>query len=400
MEEDLKQAVKIAQSYILLLLEENIRSEQLVKINNLFQNCPVEVAEIPKNQTILPKCTQAAGLAIKDKIIIDARQVRNTNLTLEYEKDELVATIIHEYAHKIRSLNNNYGHNFEEGFANIFAELCINNAKLKNNKKQEPFSSLQTSYDYRKYESEVRALLYILKQHHLDKQMIMEYITGEDLKFKNICEQILGAEFASYFAMVSSRNNENSESLLISLIAEYIKKYGLDIKSYWNGKEGLENNLYVKGSSILAKAVVAAGIGALAPEQQEYYKYFAYSATETTKEEQVDAESYIANIRTTIINKYSLKGKNQAEIYDTILDLCSDYNLYQSQDNKDAQAFIKEMRNMFPQIEDFKQKFIMLRRLGKDIKVFENIDLNNPTYEEIYYNINSLVDSLESNITR
>ena len=47
----------------------------------------------------------------------------------------------------------------EESFASIFAEVCINNARKDN----EQFEMLN-SVKYQRYESEVRGLLYVLKQ--------------------------------------------------------------------------------------------------------------------------------------------------------------------------------------------------------------------------------------------
>lgn len=400
MEEKLKQAVNIAQKYILLLLNNYLTPEQLFQINELFKNCSVEFQEIPKETSLFKPCGKVAGLATNDRIIIDSKKLKYTNLAIDIERDNLVGTIIHEYAHKIRRLNNNYGEMLEESFATIFAELCINNAKLNDKSLNQEAFTMATSYEYQKYESEVRALLYILKQHNLDKQMIIEYITNQDNKFKNVCEQILGFEFSTYFNTISNKNNQNSEQLLINLLSKYIRKNGIDLKSYWDNGQNLENNLYVIGSKTLSKAVVEAGIESLSEDQKEYYKPCQYWAEYYEKEEKLDNEVYFANIRATIEKRYSIVGKTKEEIYDTILDLCSDYIFYKSKDDKDSKTFINEIERMFPEIEDFKAKFIMLRRIGKDSEVLENIDITNPTYIEIYNNINFLVDKLKNNISR
>lgn len=400
MEEKLKQAVNIAQNQILLLLNNYLTPEQIFQIKELFKNCPVEYQEISKESSMFTKCKNVAGLATKDKIIINIKSIKYTDLSIAIERDNLVGTIIHEYAHKIRSLNNNYGEMLEESFASIFAELCINNAKLKDKSLEQEAFTMINSYNYQKYESEVRAILYILKQHNLDKQMIVEYITNQDSKVKSIGEQILGPEFSSYFKVISSRDNQNSEALLINLIAKYIKEHGLNLKSYWENDQSLENNLYAKGSKTLSKAVVKAGIDSLFEEQKEYYKICQYVADYQKKEEKLDNEAYLDNIRNTIINKYNIKGKTKEEIYDIIVNLCSDYILFKNRDDKDSKTFINELEKMFPKIEDFKTKFIRLRRVGKDREVLENIDINNLTYNEIYDKINLLVDSLENNISR
>ena len=59
----------------------------------------------------------------------------------------------------------------EESFASIFAEVCINNARKDN----EQFEMLN-SVKYQRYESEVRGLLYVLKQNNIDLSDAVEWI--------------------------------------------------------------------------------------------------------------------------------------------------------------------------------------------------------------------------------
>ena len=79
----------------------------------------------------LPNQQKFGGIAEKDKIVIGLSDVDKVSINNEYELNKLLETIIHEYVHKIRSLKNQYGEMLEESFASIFAEICINNARLK-----------------------------------------------------------------------------------------------------------------------------------------------------------------------------------------------------------------------------------------------------------------------------
>lgn len=166
---------------------------------------------------------------------------------------------------------------FEESFASIFAEICINNARLISSNKNniEPFEMLN-SVNYQKYESQVRALLYILKQNNLDKQLIAEYIAGSQDKFKQKCIEIFGYDFNNYFNVVSSRDNKDSEHILIEIITKYIKEKGLNISNYWKDNSNLtQDNLYFKGSPSLAKAVVNSGSENFSSEELESYKHLS-----------------------------------------------------------------------------------------------------------------------------
>ena len=136
-----------------------------------------------------------------------------------------------------------------------------------------------TSVNYQKYESQVRALLYILKQNGLDHKIIAEYIAGNQENFKQVCVQIFGENFNNYFNSISSRDNEKTEQMVIELITNYIKGNGLNISNYWgnNSNQLAQDNLYFKGSPTLSRAVVNCGIESFKPEEQNFYKYFESS---------------------------------------------------------------------------------------------------------------------------
>ena len=371
-------------------------SDEISNVELLFQSCPVVVQQLSIENNEFAKSTKVGGIAEKDKIVIGLSDVDKVNINNEYELNKLLGTIIHEYAHKIRSLKNQYGEMLEESFASIFAEICINNARLKlsnNEENKEPFEML-TSVNYQKYESQVRALLYILKQNGLDHKIIAEYIAGNQENFKQVCVRIFGENFNNYFNSINSRDNEKTEQMVIELITNYIKQNGLNISNYWeNNNQLTKDNMYFKGSPTLTRAVVNCGIESFKPEDQEFYKYFESSVKIANDNDSFISQEKIDRIRQFIKTKFSLKGKSLEEIYDTIIDLCSTYIQHQSKDNEESKIFIEEITKFVPDIDSFKAKFVSLRVSGKDKGIFDNLDLNNLSYADILSNMNRLLQS-------
>lgn len=285
----------------------------------------------------------------------------------------------------------------EESFASIFAEICINNARLKlsdNQENKESFEMLD-SVDYQKYESQIRAILYVLKQNGLDYNLIAEYIAGNQEKFKQSCVQIFGEDFNNYFNSINSRDNDRTEQMIIELIANYIKQNGLNISNYWknNSNQLTQDNLYFKGSPTLSRAVVNCGIESFKPEEQEFYKYFESSVKVSNDNDSFISQEKVDRIRQFIKTKYSLKDKSVDEIYDTIIDLCSAYIQYQNRDDEESKIFITEIKKIIPDIESFKTKFISLRVSGQDKNIFDNLDLANITYSDVMINMNKLLQT-------
>lgn len=120
-------------------------------------------------------------------------------MSTQRELENLLGTIIHEYAHQFRQVDLQYGNLFEEASASIFAEMCINYSKVKNNEQNNELFNMLTSVDYRKAESQVRGILYVLKQKNMDISMMTEYILGDENRFKQVCIQMFGNSFDNYF---------------------------------------------------------------------------------------------------------------------------------------------------------------------------------------------------------
>ena len=396
-QEKLNSIVKLAQSYILLFLKEHINLVQLSNIESLFNSCPVVIEQLETETNEFGNTSNIGGVAQKDKIIINLTDFKKININNEMELNKLLGTIIHEYAHKIRAINNQYGEMLEESFASIFAEVCINNARLKlnDNKKNQEVFEMQDSVNYQKYESQVRGLLYILKQKGLDKQLIAEYIIGNQEQFKQTCIKLFGNTFSDYFNSISSKNNELSEEMLINIITQYISQNGLNISDYWNKNANklTQDNLYFRGSPTLSRAVVNCGIENFKPEEQEFYKYFESSVKIANDNDSFISQEKGDRIKQFIETKYSLKDKSIDEIYDTIIDLCSSYIQHQNKNDEESKIFIEEIAKMIPDIDSFKTKFVNLRVAGLDKNIFDTLDLNNPTYNDVFSSMNKLLQS-------
>lgn len=390
--EKLNKAVKLAQSYILLLLKEYLSSEPLLSIEKLFEKCPIVVEKIDTETNAFGKTTKVDGLAQNDKVIINLVDIEKINMNNEIELNELIGIIIHEYAHKIIALNNRYGEMLEETFATLFAEVCINNARLKlNNDKNIELFEMRNSVGYQKYESQLRALLYILKQKDLDIKMIVEYVAGNQEKFIQVCSQLFGNEFNNYFSSITSRNNQDSEQILIT---QYIKRNGLNIRDYWkkDSNQLTSDHLYFHGSATLSRAVVNTRSEIFKPEEQEFYKMFEYSVKVANENESFIDQEKIDRIKQFIRTKFSLSGKSIEEIYDTIIDLCSTYIQCKNKEDEESKIFIEEITKEIPNIDNFKNNFVNLRISGQDKKIFDNLDLDNITYSDIAFNMNRLLN--------
>lgn len=151
----LETIVKLAQSKIITFLSDYTNENIINKVKEVFDKNPVILGNIEKHVSEFGKTTTIGGLASESDITIPKKDVMSVSLDEEYEVDRMLGTIIHEYAHQFRKMNSQYGNMFEESFATIFAETCVNYSKMKNietHPQSERFQ-MQTSVEYTKAES-------------------------------------------------------------------------------------------------------------------------------------------------------------------------------------------------------------------------------------------------------
>lgn len=344
----------------------------------------------------------AVGGYASDEGLFLPNSVFSYDKDAEFARDVTIGLIIHEYAHKLRGINSQYGYMFEEGFVTIFAESCMIHSELKKQqakgeKLKQPAVYNNTSWKYNKAESQVRSILYVLNQHGLDMRLIGEYIFGNQNIFKQKCVEIFGSDFATYFDLANSRNDQyynnyenseqNSEIMLINLISNYINQKGLNLSNYWD-----ENHIvqYNRLAETLCKGVARAEITSVKEEDKEAYGLFVSSANRLNKEAEEVIGDRIDRIKRVVESKYSLSGKTKEEIYNTIEDLCSEYIQRRNSDKKENQIFIEELKKLIPNLEDFAKSFIELRHFIISPTSLDGIDISNGIN---YHQIVSVVSS-------
>ena len=99
----------------------------------------------------------------------------------------------------------------------------------------------------------------------------------------------------------------------------------------------------------------------------------------------------VSRVRDYIEKNFSLNGKSPAEIYDTVLELCSAYIQHKNKDSEESKIFIQEIQRIIPDIDDFKTKFVNLRVAGLDKSIFENMNLESITYDDITLSMNKIL---------
>lgn len=220
----LKETVLDAQKKMLTLLTKHFDKEKSALAQTVFEKYIV---------TIKTKEEQDEE---KKKIYIPIEDIKKA---LEKEdREKLMAMIIGQYVHAFRKEHASYGGALEEVLAVIFAEMCINYSKIVEKIDEKAFFTMSAPRQYENEESQVKALLYILKQKRLDTRLIVEYIFGDQNIFEQKCEEVFGKEFKTIYHAITSlhsshRDKENLEKECIGLLATYIKNNEVNLKDYW-----------------------------------------------------------------------------------------------------------------------------------------------------------------------
>lgn len=400
--EKLSKVVNLAQEKIITLLSDYSNNSSIEKVKSVFLNCPIELESIDEIKNEFNKSNQVGGYATRDKIVISRKDVEKFDLNTQQELDNMLGTIIHEYAHKFRQVDSEYGNMFEEASATIFAEMCVNYSKIKNNEPNNELFNMLTSVDYQKAESQVRAILYALKQRNMDISMMTEYILGDEERFKQICTQIFGSSFDDYFNKANNISKEQqymnvSEDSIIQIMTDYIKNNQISLKDYWSTNKNIvsSNNLYFSGSSVLAQSVVNAGIQNIREDEKDLYKYFEYDVKVNREQSEFISDEKRTRIRNKINQDINLSGKSKEEIYDRLIDLCSDYIQHKSKDDEESKIYLDELNKIVPNIDQFSENFKRLRVSRLDNSLLDNMDLSNISYKDISLKMDSLISSIE-----
>lgn len=391
----LNTVVRMAQERVITLLTDIHNEQAIAKARAVFSNYPVvlENIEIQKNE--FGKTTQVGGYATSDRIVISQNDIRRIDLNTPYELDKILGTIIHEYAHKFRT---SYGNLFEEASASIFAEMCINYSKVKNNEQSNELFNMVTSVDYQKAESQVRGILYVLKQKNMDIGMMVEYILGDENRFKQLCGQIFGSSFDTYFSQANSTSisqqfTNESEKLITQILTDYIKNNQISYKDYWSSGKNIASptNLYFSGSPVLVQSVVNAGIDVIREDEKDLYRTFEYTSRVNREHSQFIEDEKRTRIRNKLEQSFNLSGKSSDDIYDSLVDICSTYIQHKSSDSEESIIYVEELKKLIPNIEEFADTFKQLRVARVDSTILDNMDLSSISYSQIYDKMVSLM---------
>lgn len=402
----LNTVVRVAQEKVITLLTDLHNEQAIAKAKMVFANCPIVLENIDSQKNEFNKSTQVGGYATAEKIVINQHDIQSCNLDIEQELDKILGTIIHEYAHKFRQVDFQYGNMFEEASASIFAEMCVNYSKVKNNDPKNTLFNMLTSVDYQRAESQVRGILYALKQRNMDISMMTEYILGDESRFKQVCTEIFGNSFENYFNQAtnipqSQQHTSMSEELLTQMLTEYMKTNQVSLKDYWASNKGIASptNLYFHGSPTLCKSVVNAGKEIVRDDEKELFSYFEYSVKVNQEQTQFVEDEKRTRIKNKINQDYGLSGKSKDDIYDTLVDLCSSYIQHKSRDDEESVFFLEELKKVIPNIDEFADTFIQLRIARLDSTVLDNIDLSNISYNQIFSQMSSLLPKPQNEST-
>lgn len=391
----LNTVVRMAQEKIITLLTDIHNEQAIAKARAVFSNYPVvlENIEIQKNE--FGKTTQVGGYATSDRIVINQNDIQSIDLNTPYELDKILGTIIHEYAHKFRT---SYGNLFEEASASIFAEMCINYSKVKNNEQSKELFNMGTSVDYQKAESQVRGILYVLKQKNMDIGMMVEYILGDENRFKQVCGQIFGSSFDTYFTQANSTSisqqfTNESEKIITQILTDYIKNNQISYKDYWSSGKNIASptNLYFSGSPVLVQSVVNVGIDAIREDEKDLYRTFEYTSRVNREHSQFIEDEKRTRIRNKLEQSFNLSGKSSDDIYDSLVDICSTYIQHKSSDSEESIIYVEELKKLIPNIEEFSDTFKQLRVARLDSTILDNMDLSSISYSQIYDKMVSLM---------
>lgn len=391
----LNTVVRMAQEKIITLLTDIHNEQAVAKARAVFSNYPIVLENIEVQKNEFGKTTQVGGYATSDRIVINQNDIQSIDLNTPYELDKILGTIIHKYAHKFRT---SYGNLFEEASASIFAEMCINYSKVKNNEQSNELFNMVTSVDYQKAESQVRGILYVLKQKNMDIGMMVEYILGDENRFKQVCGQIFGSSFDTYFTQANSTSisqqfTNESEKIITQILTDYIKNNQISYKDYWSSGKNIASptNLYFSGSPVLVQSVVNAGIDAIREDEKDLYRTFEYTSRVNREHSQFIEDEKRTRIRNKLEQSFNLSGKSSDDIYDSLVDICSTYIQHKSSDSEESIIYVEELKKLIPNIEEFSDTFKQLRVARLDSTILDNMDLSSISYSQIYDKMVSLM---------
>lgn len=179
---DLFKIVYLAQRMIKEFLKDvytKVPEDKLEAVDITFNRTNIVFNKLPENQNL--------EVDIKNKTMTISERRR-------HNQGKLLGYVLHGYAHCFSNRDSKTDENFnevlEEGNADIFTDLVVNNYLKKH-----PFENLGFHLDkdysmesaYLEENSIIRTRMYVLEKLKIDKKMLLEYLLGDKEKYiKNI----------------------------------------------------------------------------------------------------------------------------------------------------------------------------------------------------------------------
>lgn len=365
--EQRQNAIEAAQKIIIDFVRDNYGEEKVAYVIELFKSCKIVVddEEIAKfNYTDnVTGCRKTSAAFVKDGTMYIPSEMATFSPTDEWGTESKLCTLIHEYGHLLRGKDKNAAM-FEEGFVTVFAEACMISAKLKYHQKDNKDAKKEavynsTSWEYKKSESQIRAILYILNQEGKDISAMGRFILGNREEFKKECISVFGEGFAKYYDVVTNWDTDayynsydekenNSEEILVNLIKDYIIRKGLNIKDYWDNNKLIWKN---EGSPTLEAAIVLAGKEYFKDSPKEY-ELFEKLAQDHEKDAQSYKDHDFKTIRDSLNKLIDISSKDADELFSKICSICEVYIQRKNCVGKENKLYIEELRKEIPDIEE------------------------------------------------
>ncbi len=319
-----------------------------------------------------------------------------SNLLTKWKRIVIIASIIHEYAHCFSrlGLNERSYSLIEEGFADVFSEICINYYLFKGNHipdiRNNKIIYCSVS-DYTEPNEMLRGILFILKQNGKDICALKEYFFGDKKEFENICIDVLGDQFIEFYNNIKNLNYKRDisevQNQLVKVFKIYIGNNDIHLIGYKNNEISI-NNLYGTESKLLEAACTNLDENKLNDNEKNILINMKTNI-ELSKKQKSEYLKLLADI---MREKYSLDNITSIEdLKNKIIILISDSIEFSSSDNKEKKEKFQILKEIIPEIEKLQKLYSQLRLKNLEDKLFERLILKNLTYNDILIEISNIL---------
>ena len=303
--EQMSDAIEEAKKIMLLFVEEYFGEDILNKVSSVIDSLKIGIDRDPKTAKLCSAYYSQEGIFLTENYCKS-----------KMNSIDMIHVIIHEYAHSFSYLlSKNYVNAVvEEAFADIFAEMSINNYIQKGNKinyisanDNDMLSKNNGYYEQTSYISEgefTRGIMYALKTKDRDMEALREYFFGEKEKFVDICEEILGhrlrviltEDLANVQNQLGVENNTflylpQASRRLKNILGNYFN-YPIDENTIrQHGKSREESELYTVEGSLIDSVYFENKL------RYEWLKKIDFSSIKRSNAQQIFSDLHVEDIQ-------------------------------------------------------------------------------------------------------